>query len=429
MVAVVFFNPRLSHHNTPGVAARRLNPFASNRRYATQPKRVRPRYRGLKPTATIGRRSATRQMPDITQRTFHQIAGTWILRDRYYYRYYRDRFPYVLSSPKWHLSISNVIIHTHHENISPYPTRFDPIHPHRNPILLMNFQSWIRHATILFLACLILPSTVAQTLTTWKQCTLIPTDWADGDSFQIQTPQGQRHTIRLYGADCIEWHVKDETDARRLRAQRRYFGISEWGGSPLTSIQAAKDLGQAAAKEVASTLKRPFQVHTAFADAGGDARYKRIYAFVTTADGEDLAERLVRLGLARAFGVYRETPSGKSANDYRAFLQDIELQAAKRGAGAWAKTNWDRLPSEREAERRDSGELAKSVGTPKLPTGTKINPNTATLEQLKRLPGIGDVTAKRIIQGRPYRTPEDLLKVQGIGPKTLTQLKPFLHLP
>jgi hypothetical protein len=48
---------------------------------------------------------------------------------------------------------------------------------------------------------------------------------ADEDSFQIQTPEGQEHTIRLYGADCIEWHVSDDSDARRLRAQRRYFGI------------------------------------------------------------------------------------------------------------------------------------------------------------------------------------------------------------
>lgn len=309
--------------------------------------------------------------------------------------------------------------------------RFGPI-PRPNPITLtlMNFQIWIRQAVVLFMACLILPSTAAaESLTTWKQCTLIPTDWADGDSFQIQTPQGKRHTIRLYGADCIEWHVRDETDARRLRAQRRYFGISEWGGSSLTSIQAAKDLGHAAAKEVTSTLKKPFIVHTAFTDAGGDSRYKRIYAFVTTADGEDLAERLVRMGLARAFGVYRETPNGKTANDYRAFLQDVEFQAAKRGAGAWAKTDWERLPSEREAERRESGELARSVGTPKLPAGTKINPNTATLDQLKQLPGVGDVTAKRIIQARPFRAPEDLLKVQGIGPKTFDHIKPFLFLP
>jgi competence protein ComEA len=298
-----------------------------------------------------------------------------------------------------------------------------------NPIGLMKSPRWHRFMAVLFAGCLSLSSANAEAFTTWQQCTLITTEWADGDSFQIQTPEGQLHTIRLYGADCIEWHVSDDSDARRLRAQRRYFGISEWGGSPLKSIQAAKELGEAAAKEVALALKKPFQVHTAFADARGDGKFKRIYAFVTTAEGEDLAERLVRLGLARAFGVYRETPAGKSANDYRAFLQDVELQAAKRGVGAWAKTNWDLLPSERQAERQENDELAMAAGNAKLAPGAKINPNTAARDELMLLPGVGEVTANRIIQARPFRKPEDLLNVEGIGPKTLEGLQPFLQIP
>ena len=266
-------------------------------------------------------------------------------------------------------------------------------------------------------------------LTSWKNSTLVPTDWADGDSFQIRTAEGQLHTIRLYGADCIEWHVTDETDARRLRAQRRYFGIAELGGPPEASIQAAKQFGEAAAKEVAAALQKPFQIHTAFADARGDGKYKRIYAFVTTADGEDLAERLIRLGLARAFGVYRATPKNKNANDYRANLQDVELQAAKKGVGIWAKTNWERLPGEREAERQDNGDLALAIGSAKLAPGTKIDPNTAARDDLMLLPGVGETMANRIIGGRPYKKPEDLLNIDGVGLKTLERLKPFLQLP
>jgi endonuclease YncB( thermonuclease family) len=255
-------------------------------------------------------------------------------------------------------------------------------------------QQWIKLPVVFLAACLSLAPATAQVLTSLKQCKLVATEWSDGDSFQIQTLEGQTHTIRLYGADCIEWHVSDDSDARRLRAQRRYFGISEWGGSPNASIQAAKELGEAAAKEVTSALKRPFQVHTAFADARGDGKYKRIYAFVTTAEGEDLAERLIRLGLARAFGVYRETPTGKSSNDYREYLQDVELQSAKRGVGAWAKTNWDLLPSERQAERQENGELAMAAGNAKLAPGAKINPNTAARDELMLLPGVGEVTCQ-----------------------------------
>ena len=58
-------------------------------------------------------------------------------------------------------------------------------------------------------------------------CQFIPAEWSDGDSFRVRLPDGTEQTVRIYGADCMEWHVNDESDARRLRAQRRYFGIAD----------------------------------------------------------------------------------------------------------------------------------------------------------------------------------------------------------
>jgi len=53
----------------------------------------------------------------------------------------------------------------------------------------------------------------------------------------------------------------------------------------------------------------------------------------------------------------------------------------------------------------------------------RININTAGVEELKTLKDIGDVLAGRIIAYRttfgPFRRPEDLMKVKGIGTKTL----------
>ncbi len=266
----------------------------------------------------------------------------------------------------------------------------------------------------------------AQPLEELRGCKLNPTEWADGDSFEVQTADGSTHTIRLYGADCIEWHVNDKSDANRLVAQRRYFGIAEFGGSPKASIEAAKATGKSAAEETARTLSKPFTVHTSFADARGDGKHKRIYGFVTTAEGEDLAERLIRLGLARAFGVYRETPSGKLGEDYREHLQDVELLAAKGGAGAWAKTNWDRLSMERQEQRKEDAELELASGNAKATEAFKINPNTAARDDLMKLPGIGEVTANRIIEKRPYSSAADLLAVPGIGPQTLKNIQPHL---
>ena len=53
----------------------------------------------------------------------------------------------------------------------------------------------------------------------------------------------------------------------------------------------------------------------------------------------------------------------------------------------------------------------------------KTNLNTATVDQLALLPGIGTMTAQAIIKYRaqhgPFKTVHDLTKIRGIGEKTL----------
>ena len=70
----------------------------------------------------------------------------------------------------------------------------------------------------------------------------------------------------------------------------------------------------------------------------------------------------------------------------------------------------------------------------------RIDPNTATLEELTRIPHIGEKVAAKLLAYRDarkpltpdgilFRSPEDLARIPGLGKKTATDLAPYFEFP
>jgi len=88
-------------------------------------------------------------------------------------------------------------------------------------------------------------------------------------------------------------------------------------------------------------------------------------------------------------------------------------------------------PDHDAASRHDAGNgVLQPREADRASQKAKLNINRATVQELQALPGIGEVLAQRVVQYRgvhgPFKTIEGLMKVKGIGPKRMDQLRPLL---
>jgi competence ComEA-like helix-hairpin-helix protein len=74
--------------------------------------------------------------------------------------------------------------------------------------------------------------------------------------------------------------------------------------------------------------------------------------------------------------------------------------------------------------------ISPALAAKKKPPEAPVNLNTATSEELQLVPGIGPVTADKILQMRKsygaFKSVDDLRAVRGIGPKRLEKMRKYL---
>lgn len=286
-----------------------------------------------------------------------------------------------------------------------------------------------------------------------QDCRLVRGESLDADSFHVKVG-GKEYIFRLYFVDAPE---TDMSFADRVKEQADYFNLK---------AEQTITLGEYAKRFTKEKLAQPFTVRTCMQDAMGRSKMDRYYAFVETSEG-DLAELLVTNGLARIHGADAQPAGLRSPERQWNKLRRLEAEAKQAKVGGWGaasggmaarsakarpKTGPDSFdaffhPEKLAAAEAANADIAASpspssliattpavraqsgsavapfAGTPSAESIAKLDVNAATSAELLAISGIGPVLARRIIEGRPYQTADDLMKVKGIGPKKYEQIR------
>jgi endonuclease YncB( thermonuclease family) len=155
-----------------------------------------------------------------------------------------------------------------------------------------------------------------------EHCALIPNESNDGDSFHVKYKR-REYIFRLYFVDSPE---TDNRIEERVAEQAKHWGVSE---------RAVIGLGHEAARFTRKFLENGFTVHTQFKDARGRSDKERYFAQVKVGE-RDLAEELVRHGLARIFGEGTDLSDGTRSTLFWWRLKTAEREAKRNRLGAFS---------------------------------------------------------------------------------------------
>lgn len=239
-------------------------------------------------------------------------------------------------------------------------------------------------------------------------CRLMTNQVVDGDSFHVMH-KDREYIFRLYFVDAPESSAEFKD---RIKQQATYFGIAA-GDIPRVGELASRFTREKLTGKDITVIMR-------YQNAMGRSSLARYYAVVLV-NGENLAEALVANGLASVRGQKANWPDSMNSSQFVSKLKNLELTAREKKLGVW---NQSLFPLETDAVTSSTNRAPTAAA----PSQALVDVNSATFEELQKLPGIGPKLAERIIAHRPYVSLKELDAVPGIGPAKLKLLEPLIRI-
>jgi competence protein ComEA len=83
-------------------------------------------------------------------------------------------------------------------------------------------------------------------------------------------------------------------------------------------------------------------------------------------------------------------------------------------------------PGSTESKPAPKTDPPAAAAKPAVPMPAPLDLNSAKVEELKALPGIGDAYAKKIVDGRPYKRKDELVQKKIIPQATYDKIKDLI---